>query len=71
MDDVYYRKKDSPCKGCSDRNADCHGTCKEYLDWSKEEKQKMNEIRNVKANEHMKKEREIQKSVKRKLNYKR
>ena len=69
MDDVYYRKKDSPCKGCSDRNADCHGTCKEYLDWSKEEKQNLNEILSAKADEYLKKEWEIKKFVKKKLDH--
>lgn len=26
----------SPCKGCEKRNAFCHPTCKEYLDWKQD-----------------------------------
>ena len=25
-----------PCKNCEDRNASCHSTCKDYIDWKKQ-----------------------------------
>ena len=25
-----------PCRYCDKRNSECHGNCKEYLEWAKE-----------------------------------
>ncbi len=35
---LFYRKPCAPCKGCHDRNAECHSICEKYAEWSKEEK---------------------------------
>lgn len=28
--------RNSPCYGCDRRTSTCHGTCKEYADWTEE-----------------------------------
>lgn len=41
---------DCPCKGCTDREAECHGRCSAYNDWRKiidEERDARNEISEI------------------------
>lgn len=34
------RPGDCPCKDCDRRTVTCHGMCREYQDWKKEEEKK-------------------------------
>lgn len=34
-----------PCKGCTDRNEYCHGTCERYLEWKRIREEIISEIR--------------------------
>lgn len=41
-------RKMSPCKYCSDRVVGCHGVCKDYNDWSLENKAEKKQIEETK-----------------------
>lgn len=56
---LYYRRSEAPCKGCMKRTAGCHGQCKEYADWAKEEQAISETIRKTKTTESLKLELEI------------
>lgn len=66
---LFYRKPDSPCKGCTDRFLGCHGTCEDYAAWSKEEKEIGDKIKEERHTEFMKCEPEIRGYIKRKKGY--
>ena len=36
-----------PCKGCENRRFKCHSECSEYIEWSKSQQEKKNEMRKV------------------------
>ena len=35
----------NPCKGCTDRTITCHGVCKKYQAWKKEDEEKKKWLR--------------------------
>lgn len=45
----YQYKAVSPCKDCTKRSVNCHGTCEEYIEFQKQLDQEKEErrIRNV------------------------
>lgn len=40
--------KNAPCKNCADRSIGCHGICKDYMEWAKNER-----VRKEYIKEHM------------------
>ena len=46
----------APCKGCTSREAECHSTCKKYLDWQKEHEKENLEIYRKRDLERQKRE---------------
>ena len=34
-----------PCRYCEKRNPECHGTCKEYIEWREEHEKVMSRVR--------------------------
>ena len=53
------RKTVAPCKGCANRLVGCHGSCKEYSNWSKTEQAINDAIRKSRNDEIMQQEGEI------------
>ena len=49
----YYRKPESPCKGCGNRFVGCHGTCENYAAWVKVEKEIGDKIKAAKDKENL------------------
>ena len=39
----------NPCKDCTQRSATCHGTCQAYKKWAKENQERNQRIRTLKA----------------------
>lgn len=46
-------QKSSPCKGCPDRDAGCHGRCELYLEWQDEHKRYMKAYRDSKSADYL------------------
>lgn len=42
---LLIKKIDSPCLGCTDREAECHASCAKYLDWEKQRKAEYSKMR--------------------------
>ena len=49
FNDIDCTYKKNPCYKCDKRAVGCHGTCQEYLTWSKENTEFNKRVRDLKA----------------------
>lgn len=42
-----------PCKGCIERNAECHGRCVRYAEWDTAHKEECKEVAKKKKNTYV------------------
>ena len=42
----------SPCKGCGERKAGCHGQCKPYQEWAEQRREEMHTINRRRSDQY-------------------